>query len=213
MTPASHPAYAADENFVDRLVPVLIEIPVGTREKWHINKSSGEMEWEASPSGTGGRVIDYLPYPANYGFIPDTLLPRREGGDGDPLDVVLLGERMERGQSAKARPIGILKMIDGGDQDDKVLSVLESGIFSDVQNLHALKEKYPGVLQIIALWFSNYKGPNQISIHGWCDWEQVVSYYSLHAGPPNSSAIEPPVTTELVGLCGREVPVEEAFGG
>ena len=43
------------------------------------------------------REVKYLGYPGNYGMIPRTLLPKELGGDGDPLDVIVLGPAVERG--------------------------------------------------------------------------------------------------------------------
>ncbi|MBX2927423.1 MAG: inorganic diphosphatase [Saprospiraceae bacterium] len=80
----------------DSLVNVVIEIPAGTNQKWEVNKVSGQIEWEQIAPDSF-RVIDYLAYPANYGFVPQTLLSEASGGDGDPLDVFVLGPAISRG--------------------------------------------------------------------------------------------------------------------
>ncbi|TVQ94516.1 MAG: inorganic diphosphatase, partial [Bacteroidetes bacterium] len=85
------PVYAEDS-----LVNIVVEIPAGCNQKWEVNKQTGFLEWERI-SDDSLRVVRYLPYPANYGMIPRTWLPEAEGGDNDPLDVFLLGERVERG--------------------------------------------------------------------------------------------------------------------
>ena len=73
----------------------MIEIPTGTTAKWEVVKPSGELRWEFDQGRP--RVVRYLGYPGNYGMIPRTLLPKEEGGDGDPLDVVVLGPAVPRG--------------------------------------------------------------------------------------------------------------------
>ena len=55
-------------------VNAVIEIPSGTRQKWEINKKTGVLEWEQVAGK--GRIVEYLGYPGNYGFIPKTLLPK-----------------------------------------------------------------------------------------------------------------------------------------
>ena len=68
----------SDESLID----VLIEIPAGSAEKWEVSKRDHVLRWERNARGQG-RVIQYLPYPVNYGFVPKTLMARVHGGDGD----------------------------------------------------------------------------------------------------------------------------------
>ena len=67
-----------------------VEIPAGTKEKWEVNKRNGLLELEEKKGRK--RVIKFLAYPGNYGFIPQTY-----GADGDPVDVVDMDESIERG--------------------------------------------------------------------------------------------------------------------
>jgi len=101
------------------LVNVVVEIPAGTNAKWQVAEDGSSVEWE-SMNGEP-RVVAYLAYPASYGMIPGTFVPRESGGDGDPLDAILLGPALERGTVAVARPIGVLFLSDDGERDDKVL--------------------------------------------------------------------------------------------
>ena len=138
------------------LVQVLVEIAAGSNEKWEVNSESGVLEWDRVNGKR--RVIQYLPYPWNYGMIPGTLLREEEGGDGDPLDVILLGARAERGALVSGRIVGVMVMTDRGEQDDKILAVRPDGIFSEVFDVEGLDERFPGVLDITRLWLMNYKG-------------------------------------------------------
>jgi inorganic pyrophosphatase len=105
--------------------------------------------------------VDYLGYPGNYGSIPGTALPKELGGDGDPLDVIVLGQAVPRGEIVDVRVIGVLKMLDGGEQDDKLIAVLaEDSPFAHIESMAQLDAEYPGVSQIVDLWFANYKGPD-----------------------------------------------------
>jgi inorganic pyrophosphatase len=147
----------------DSLVNVVIEIPAGTNQKWEVNKESGQIEWEqVTPDSF--RVINYLPYPANYGFVPQTILPEASGGDGDPVDVFVLGSSIAREKIVKVRIIGIIHMLDDNESDSKLLAVNINDSGFDVHSYEMLIEEYPGVIDIIKLWLLNYKGPDKINI-------------------------------------------------
>jgi len=147
----------------DSLVNVVIEISAGTNQKWEANKTTGLIEWQrVTPDSL--RIIDYLAYPANYGFVPQTLLSKDGGGDGDPVDVFVLGPAIERESVASVRIIGIIHMLDDGESDSKLLAVDADSPVLNVKSLAILEEKYPGVVDIIKLWLLNYKGTNRIEI-------------------------------------------------
>ncbi len=90
----------------------LIEIPKGCKAKYEVDKATGMLRLD--------RVLyTSTVYPANYGYIPNTL-----ADDGDPLDVlVLCGDAIYPMTLVKCRPIGVINMIDGGLNDEKVIAV------------------------------------------------------------------------------------------
>lgn len=143
---------------------MVVEIPSGSSDKWEVNKSSGVLEWEQV--GEQPRVINYLSYPANYGFTPQTLLDIAFGGDGDPLDIIALGPAMERGKAIPVRIIGILRMVDRGQQDDKLIGVIKGSVFENLKDIKELDARFPGVTDIIQHWFSNYKGQGLVKCNG-----------------------------------------------
>jgi inorganic pyrophosphatase len=151
-------AFTADSSVI-----VVIEIPAGSNEKWEVNKVSGYIEWEQITSDSF-RVINYLPYPANYGFIPRTLLPEGTGGDGDHADVFVLGERIERGKSVTCKILGYIEMTDNGEEDSKFIALPVQTHWNNISSLQELNYYYPGVLEILKIWLSNYKGPDRIRI-------------------------------------------------
>ena len=91
---------------------VTIEIPKGQRNKYEVDHDSGRVRLDRylyTPMG----------YPADYGFIEDTL-----GEDGDPLDaMVLLPESVYPGVLIEVRPVAMFKMVDDAGGDDKVICV------------------------------------------------------------------------------------------
>ena len=144
------PVYAADN-----LVNVIVEVPTGTLEKWEVSKSTGQLFLEEKDGQ--GRKINYLAFPANYGMIPQTLLSEANGGDGDPLDVIVLGEALDQGMIVPCRLIGVIIMRDKGEQDDKLIAVRTEGNFAHVQDVDQLIEEFPGIDDILTIWFNNYK--------------------------------------------------------
>jgi inorganic pyrophosphatase len=162
----------------DSLVNVVVEIPAGSNEKWEVDKVTGFLEWERINEDSL-RVVQYLPYPANYGMVPQTLLPADKGGDNDPLDVFLLGLSIERGLVVPGRIVGVIKMLDKGFQDDKLIAVPVSGLFSEIETLQQLIEQYPGVLDQISLWLASYKRGGKVEILGIGDEKEAVRFLKL----------------------------------
>ena len=95
------------ENFV-----CVIEISKGSKKKYELDKETGLLRLD--------RVLyTSTVYPANYGFIPRTFAE-----DGDPLDVlVLCGESIYPATLVTCEPIGVIKMVDGGSLDEKIIAV------------------------------------------------------------------------------------------
>ena len=145
----------------------MVEIPAGTIAKWEVEKGEGSLKWTYENGQP--RNVNYLPYPGNYGMIPATLLARENGGDGDPLDALVLGPAVPRGSIVKAKILGVLKLLDNGEKDDKVLAVMEGSPMYEANSLVDLVENYPGVINIVELWFSNYKGEGEMESKGFSD--------------------------------------------
>jgi len=128
----------------EEVVDVIVEIPKGSRNKY---------EWDAE---TQSMVLDRMlftsmQYPADYGFIPNTL-----GNDGDTLDaMVFVGEPTFPGCRIKARVVGLFRMRDEKGEDEKILCVpLKDPQWSLVHDIDDL----PGnLLNEIEHFFQVYK--------------------------------------------------------
>ncbi len=144
----------------DNSFNVVIEIPSGTNEKWEVSKLNGSIVREFYMGKP--RDINFGPYPVNYGMLPRTVLPISRGGDGDPLDIFVLGSPLTRGEVVKVKPIGVIKMNDLGDQDDKIIAVHSIGEFKNINNIDHLNSKHPKILKNVKQWFENYKGKNVV---------------------------------------------------
>ncbi len=156
----------------DGLVNVVVEIPAGTLAKWEVNKDDGALAWQFEDDAP--RVVRFLGYPGNYGMVPRTYLPKSEGGDGDPLDVLILGDALERGSILPVRLIGVLEMLDRGEQDDKLIAVASGTPFEKVVSIEGLDESFPGATAIIQTWFESYKGPGKIKAEGFSGPERAM---------------------------------------
>ena len=141
---------------LDGTYNVVIEIPAGTTAKYETNKDTGMLELEQK--GGAPRFVQYLGYPVNYGAIPRSVLLKSKGGDGDSVDVLVLGQAVPRGSVVRGRAIGVLSLNDTGELDDKAIVVMENSPFAKVKSIAELDAKFPGVTTILQTWFTSYKG-------------------------------------------------------
>lgn len=112
------PAFAKEE---DKIINAIIEVSAGSINKYEMITESGQLKLD--------RVgYSSLAYPFTYGAIPMTW-----DYDGDPLDVEIVNitEPLVPGSLVEARVIGVMKFIDGGEVDDKIIAVLADDRRSD----------------------------------------------------------------------------------
>ena len=149
----------------DDIINVVIEIPKSTNEKWEVSKIDGSLEHDFFMGKP--RIIEYGPYPFNYGMIPQTVLPLSVGGDGDPLDVIVIGDKILRGSIIEAKVLGMIDILDMGELDTKVIAIPKNFSNGSIKDLEDLKLKKPEILEEILGWFLNYKGKNLITFKGY----------------------------------------------
>lgn len=150
-------------------INVVVEIPAGTNHKVEYDKASKKFDVDLLDGQP--RVIDFLPYPGNYGFIPGTFMDPARGGDGDALDILVIGESQATGTVLEAKPIGALLLKDNGELDTKIIAVpanAEEQIMAVNSFLDFMLE-YDAARQIIENWFLNYKGFGEMEFIGWQD--------------------------------------------
>ena len=125
-------------------VNAVIEIPRGTANKYEYDKQLNVFRLDRN-------LHSPVHYPGDYGFIPSTL-----SLDGDPLDVLVLVDAPSfPGCLMSVRPVGVLRMIDQGKEDEKLLAVgTNNPIFRDVNDYEQL---YPHLLLEIEHFFTVYK--------------------------------------------------------
>lgn len=127
-----------------KLVNCVIEIPRGGHNKYELDKKTGMLRLD--------RVLySAVFYPANYGFIPRTYCD-----DNDPLDILVLGQEAVVPMCIlTARPIGVMKMIDSNEDDDKIIAIHEHDpAFRRYQNMEDLADH---TLKELGRFFEDYK--------------------------------------------------------
>ena len=147
-------------------VNAVVEIPAGACEKWEV-KLDGVMRWDMKDGKP--RHVKYLGYPCNYGIVPRSLLGEELGGDGDPLDMLVLGPSIPRGSVLPVQVIGLIHLIDDGDKDDKLIAVQKDSPLAKATDMTQLEESFPGITTILKAWFENYKGPGALQCTGFGD--------------------------------------------
>ena len=122
----------------------IIEIPRGSRAKYELDKLSGLLRLD--------RVLySSVYYPANYGFIPQTFCD-----DQDPLDVLVLSQiEMEPLCIVDAKVIGVMRMLDGGEADDKIIAVAATDM--SVNHINDISELPQHFINEIRHFFEEYK--------------------------------------------------------
>ena len=133
------PAYVKPDDFA-----AIIEIPKGSKCKYELDKSTGLLKLD--------RILyTSTHYPANYGFIPRTY-----ADDGDPLDVlVLCSEAIYPMTMMRVYPIGVMRMLDGGKMDDKIIAVpVSDPTYAGIDSIDSLPAH---IFDEIMHFFSVYK--------------------------------------------------------
>lgn len=127
-----------------QIVPAIIEIPKASRAKYEIDKESGLLRLD--------RVLySSMYYPANYGFIPRTYCD-----DGDPLDILVITNiTVQPLCIVRAKVIGVMQMLDGGEADDKIIAMAVDDIsVSHIDDMAKMPMHY---LNEIKSFFEDYK--------------------------------------------------------
>lgn len=144
------------------VVNVIIEIRKGERNKYEFDKETGRLFLDRV-NGT------FLGYPADYGYIPETLCE-----DGDPLDALLIiDESVPHGTVVPSRPIGVLYFEDDGEMDEKLIVVPADDISKDhIKELDdlgaAFKKNIEHFYAHYKDWKKDWQGVDG-KLHGWGD--------------------------------------------
>jgi len=153
------------KNTFPNVVNVIVEVPKGSRNKYEYDPMSKRIKLD--------RVLfSAVHYPADYGYIEDTLAE-----DGDQVDVlVLISEPTFPGCLIEAKPLGVLQMRDEKGNDNKILAVpLKDPLYQHVNDIHDIA---PHLLTEIENFFLTYKKleAKVVATDGWGDSKKAVEY-------------------------------------
>ena len=136
----------------------VIEIPLGSSVKYELDKPSGLIRMDRL-------LYSAVYYPANYGFIPQTLAE-----DDDPLDVLVLSQEAVAPLTVmSARAIGLMTMIDGGKKDHKIIAVATGD--PEFNTYHEASELPQHRLLVLRRFFQDYKQLEEKAV----EVEEIVS--------------------------------------
>ncbi len=126
------------------VVNAVVEIPKGSKAKYELDKVSGLLKLD--------RVLfSSVHYPANYGFIPQTFCD-----DGDPLDIlVICSIDLEPLCIVEAKVIGVMRMLDEEEYDDKIIAVAKNDM--SVNYINNIEELPPHTVVELRRFFEDYK--------------------------------------------------------
>lgn len=187
----SHPWHGIEPDMdASGVLTAFIELVPGENLKFELDKPSGWLRIDRP------QKFDSRP-PVMYGLIPKTYCGGRVGarcvevtgltgikGDGDPMDVLLLAEYTPAygGLLARARVIGGLRMIDGGEADDKIVAVLkDDAVYGHIQHISDVPKP---VIDRLLHYFTSYKQPpgeqeSKVSIPQVYDRDEAIKMVKL----------------------------------
>ncbi len=167
-------------TFTINYVNAVIEIPAGTNRKISYNEEKRMFLVEQVDGDD--RVVDFLPYPANYGFVPGTFIDPVMGGDGYPVDILVISESLPTGTVLEVIPLLVLYFEDDsgyGDRltDPKIIATPASERLRVIRalNYEDLFEKYPDLVDILIKWFISYEGTGVRELKAMGDGEVALN--------------------------------------
>jgi inorganic pyrophosphatase len=157
---ADLPAYTGNKQ-----LQAVIETPAGNNHKLIYDHE--KKEFVNDKAAGMNRVIQFLPYPANLGFIPSTEIHR----NGKGMEVLVLSERLETGSVVEVVPVGLIQLETDGELQHIVVAVpaRPSERQINATNYVGFSQEYPAVKTILQNWFANYNPTANTRFVGWRD--------------------------------------------
>jgi inorganic pyrophosphatase len=170
--------FNAIPSFSSRHVNAVIEIPAGTNQR--IKYFEMEKMFLIDHESNGG-VIDFLPCPGNYGFIPSTFMDPVMGGDGDPVKIFVISEHVPTGTVMEVIPLLVLFFGDGQENGGqlnipKIIAVPASVNRQVIkaQSYEDMFSDYPGLVDMLVNWFISSKISDGFNLEAIGDGEVAI---------------------------------------
>ncbi|OGY60382.1 MAG: inorganic pyrophosphatase [Candidatus Colwellbacteria bacterium RIFCSPLOWO2_01_FULL_48_10] len=147
---------------------VIIEITKGSRNKYEIDKESGRIKLDRVLKSSVG-------YPADYGYVEGTLCD-----DGDALDVMIINRFSTfPGCVVPCRPIAVFKMVDTGDNDEKIIAVPEGdSYYESWEDLQDIPEALTREIEEFFKTYKNLEKNKKVEPKGWGDAKEAEAVIS-----------------------------------
>ena len=143
-------------------IEVIIEIPKGSRNKYEVDHESGRVFLDRY-------LFTPMAYPADYGFIDNTL-----ADDGDPLDaLVILPEPVLPGVIVPARVLGVFKMTDEAGGDDKLLCVIDDVRYESYQDIDDVDDFTKNEIEHFFVHYKDLEPNKEVQGSGWAGREEA----------------------------------------
>ena len=165
---AELPTFSAER----KLLQTVIEIPAGTNLERRYDPAT--LEFVPQKRAGKDRILEFLPYPGNYGFVPGTSTTA-----GGPLHALVLAESQPVGTVLEVLPIGLLLLDNAGALERVVLAVParpSQQILPGTSTWADFTRRHPAAQQILRLWFQQRGAPGTIRIMGWKDEQAALDY-------------------------------------
>ncbi len=146
-----------------RVVNVVVEVPVGSRNKYEYEPELGVIMLDRVLPGN-------IRYPGDYGFVPST-----EGADGEPLDAMVAAyDPVFSGCVLRVRTVGALEMAEGGEVEYTIFGVPDNDSrFDDIQSLEDMPEQNLREIEQFFTAFKRLEGDEKAEVKGWCGLEET----------------------------------------
>lgn len=145
------------------LVNVVVEVPVGSRNKYEYEPELGIIMRDRVLPGN-------IRFPADYGFVPST-----ESADGEPLDAMVAAyDPVFPGCVIRARVVGALEMDEGGETEYNIFAVPDDDPrFNDIEALEDMPEQNLREIEQFFVAFKRLEGDEEAEVRGWCGREEA----------------------------------------
>ncbi len=139
-----HDVKVGDKKEIPKVINAIIEIPKDSKIKYELDKETGLLKMDRF-------LYSAVHYPGDYGFVPRTLWD-----DNDPLDIIVLtGRPLYPMTLAKVRVIGVLRMVDSDEKDDKIVAVYDED--PRYQEYQDIKDVPNHIIEELKHFFETYK--------------------------------------------------------
>lgn len=147
----------------------VIAVPAGSGHEMEYDQES--RSFVPRLQAGSARVVDFLPYPGNFGFIPSTFVEAGDTGEGHALEVLVIAESVPTGTVMEVTPVAALVLDQAGQIDHKIIAVpaKPSEQIITATDYASFTQEYPAAKDIIQKWFVHHNPQQEARFMSWKD--------------------------------------------